>query len=264
MITLNLYPELFRDNKFTCAYFSIINKAKSENRKKLEKTDLDYMYYEKHHIKPRCLGGRDDNNNLVLLTAFQHFCVHWLLVKMCIQKRHILILAHSLRFMKNENKISNVKCLAKLYELAKHEISQAASFNNLHRVCSLEHRKRLSEVATGENNSMFGKTHPEKTLEKMSEIKKGNKYRCKSYDVIMPSGESVLVTERNKFCEETGLGLWGFLRSANEGIIYEGYKVTEIKKEISKSKVFKHRKKRESQKKDPIEHRKLISEATGK
>lgn len=39
-------------------------------------------YKEKHHIKPRSLGGLDENDNLVELTAREHFLAHYLLFKM--------------------------------------------------------------------------------------------------------------------------------------------------------------------------------------
>ena len=37
------------------------------------------MYYEKHHILPKSMGGSDDESNLVYLTAREHFLAHWLL-----------------------------------------------------------------------------------------------------------------------------------------------------------------------------------------
>lgn len=38
-------------------------------------------YSEKHHVVPRCLGGADTPDNLVTLTAEEHFVAHQLLVK---------------------------------------------------------------------------------------------------------------------------------------------------------------------------------------
>ena len=38
-------------------------------------------YVERHHIIPKCLGGSDDNENLVALTPEEHFLAHVLLVK---------------------------------------------------------------------------------------------------------------------------------------------------------------------------------------
>lgn len=56
---------------------AIIARAKTENRKKTK----EGIYYEKHHIIPRCMGGTNENENLVLLTGREHFLVHWLLAE---------------------------------------------------------------------------------------------------------------------------------------------------------------------------------------
>ncbi len=39
-------------------------------------------YVERHHVVPKCMGGGDDKNNLVLLTPEEHFVAHQLLVKL--------------------------------------------------------------------------------------------------------------------------------------------------------------------------------------
>jgi len=66
---------IFIANKYTRIYFSIIEKAKTRTLPKTE-------YKEKHHIIPRSLGGNDDLENLVDLTAKEHFVCHKLLIKM--------------------------------------------------------------------------------------------------------------------------------------------------------------------------------------
>jgi ribosomal protein L37AE/L43A len=38
-------------------------------------------YAEVHHIMPRSLGGSDDADNLIRLTARQHFIAHWMLAR---------------------------------------------------------------------------------------------------------------------------------------------------------------------------------------
>ena len=62
----------------------------SLNRIRLKRLDPNYMYYEEHHIIPRCFyqsegghlpGDKDHPDNLILLTAREHFVVHQLLVK---------------------------------------------------------------------------------------------------------------------------------------------------------------------------------------
>jgi hypothetical protein len=60
-------------NKYTTWYNAITEKAK---------TRILVDYKERHHIVPKCLGGSDAKNNLVDLTAREHFICHWLLVKM--------------------------------------------------------------------------------------------------------------------------------------------------------------------------------------
>ena len=55
-------------------YDQIIDRAKSESRIKSKD-----VYYEAHHIIPKCMGGSDDKTNLILLTAREHFLCHWLL-----------------------------------------------------------------------------------------------------------------------------------------------------------------------------------------
>lgn len=38
-------------------------------------------YFERHHILPRSLGGSDENDNIVNLTAKEHYIAHRLLVE---------------------------------------------------------------------------------------------------------------------------------------------------------------------------------------
>jgi hypothetical protein len=59
---------------YELAYNNIINNAIKDNRKK-----GCGVYYEKHHILPKCLGGDDIKTNLVLLTAKEHYICHKLL-----------------------------------------------------------------------------------------------------------------------------------------------------------------------------------------
>jgi hypothetical protein len=58
---------------------NIIEKAKLEKRQKLARNNKNYVYYENHHIFPKCLGGLDIEDNLVLLIPKEHYLVHKLL-----------------------------------------------------------------------------------------------------------------------------------------------------------------------------------------
>lgn len=59
-------------NKYTRVYFNIIERAKT---RKISD------YTEKHHIIPRSLGGDNGKENLVRLTAREHFVCHLLLIR---------------------------------------------------------------------------------------------------------------------------------------------------------------------------------------
>lgn len=56
-------------------YEELINSTKPRG---LDKTVLE-GYYEMHHIKARCMGGEDIEDNLVLLTYKEHIIAHMLL-----------------------------------------------------------------------------------------------------------------------------------------------------------------------------------------
>lgn len=62
-------------------YENLIFSAK--NRKKPK------CYCEKHHIVPKSMGGDDSKENLVILTAREHFLAHWLLKKIYNNKEMI-------------------------------------------------------------------------------------------------------------------------------------------------------------------------------
>lgn len=66
---------IFITNKYTKVYFKIIDNAKTKNYN---------GYTEKHHIIPKSLGGTNDKNNIVRLSAREHFVCHKLLMKMVI------------------------------------------------------------------------------------------------------------------------------------------------------------------------------------
>ncbi len=68
---------MFLSNKYTKWYNQIV--ARALKRGLTKKSDT---YIEMHHIVPRSMGGGNKKENLVSLTAREHFICHWLLVKM--------------------------------------------------------------------------------------------------------------------------------------------------------------------------------------
>ena len=85
---------IFINNKYTNWYNSLINKVKNRNIT---------GYTENHHIIPSSLGGTNDKDNLVRLTAREHFICHLLLTKMTIgnDKHKMCFAFHMLSNAKN-------------------------------------------------------------------------------------------------------------------------------------------------------------------
>lgn len=61
--------------------------------------------YEQHHIIPRCIGGSDNHDNLVLLTPEEHYVAHQLLVKLYPEKPELAYAANMMCVNRTNNKL---------------------------------------------------------------------------------------------------------------------------------------------------------------
>jgi len=96
-------------NKYSKLYYKITSNAKQR---------ITEGYTELHHIIPQSMGGSNDKENLVELTAREHFICHWLLVKMTEGDDRSKML-YALKGMKAENKYQQryqTKITARVYE----------------------------------------------------------------------------------------------------------------------------------------------------
>lgn len=137
---------MFKNNKYTTWYYSIIVKAKNQPRSRKQ------SYYEIHHIIPKSLGGTNNKNNLVLLTPKEHFVVHLLLTKMPISINHIRKMCHAFTYLSSRKSAA-----------AKNYTSRLYAYHRLH--CS----RIKSEQYTGEGNPFYGKKHSEELKKWFSE-----------------------------------------------------------------------------------------------
>jgi hypothetical protein len=107
-------------------YDRIIERAKSEQRIKSHE-----IYYESHHIIPKCLGGEGKTTewkthpNIVLLTAKEHFIVHLLLCEIYPNEKK---LKFALWGMCNQDRNGKrYKVNSKKYEKIREEFSKLVS-----------------------------------------------------------------------------------------------------------------------------------------
>lgn len=131
------------------------------------KTPSTAEYTERHHVVPRCMGGNDTSDNLVELSAKEHYVAHHLLYKHYRTSK----LAHAWFMMllcdPNQKRFFTAK---------QHEAATNA------------HKRALSETMKGRGNHFYGKTHTDKAKRKISEANKG---RVKSKAEILNWTEKV-------------------------------------------------------------------------
>jgi len=135
-------------------------------------TLLKEEYYENHHILPKCLGGSDDPQNLIKLTAREHFLAHHLLTKIY-PTEHKLFYA-LLCMIRDPH--SRRKYTSRVYEIAKKEYAKMQSIkqteNNM--MWTDEARKKTSERMKGDENPM--RRFPEKNPGFGTSFVKGKKW----------------------------------------------------------------------------------------
>jgi hypothetical protein len=130
-------------------YNRIIARAKLENRKKTIE-----IYYEAHHIIPECLGGNKNKQNMVLLSAREHFICHWLLHNAFKTNKKLFYAFYMMCKVKNKNQ-NRYTPSSRIVEYA------------------ILQKNKMSIMPSGSSHYMFGKKHSEDTIQKMKISKKG-------------------------------------------------------------------------------------------
>lgn len=176
-------------------------------------------YCEKHHITPRCMGGNDNPENLVKLTAREHFIAHRLLTKIYPSNNK---LKSAVFFMTRSKNVSqHLKITSRTYQYLRIESSIAQSILQKGRKQSPE-TKRFQSVCTCCNKeyksySSIGKICDE--CRKPKECKCGcgglvktpgiffmNRHRPKkkNYERVCTACNTTYQTEssKSKFCSE--------------------------------------------------------------
>lgn len=173
-------------------YYDYINYVKTLNRNK-----NDGNYYEKHHIIPRSLGGDDSKDNLVLLTAREHFLAHYLLWKFnpCRQTAYAF---RTMLYMANSNQNRTYKMVSsKVYQRLKIQYAEYVSLANkgnksrLGKHLSEESKEKIAKAHRGKPLSEehklkcrmanLGRKHSEESRRKMSEHNKGKHHMSEKH-----------------------------------------------------------------------------------
>lgn len=130
-------------------------------------------YKERHHVIPRCLGGTDDSDNIVELTAREHFIVHKLLCEIHPTENKLVY-----AYWMMSNKISSDKherdyiVTSRDYDNARKLFSETSSKSQKGKRLSSEHKEKLSKAAKTRKTREPIK-HSEETKQKLSKLWKG-------------------------------------------------------------------------------------------
>ena len=173
-------------SKYQRIYNQIINRAVCDNRVK-----GNGVYYENHHIIPKSMAPNldKDPNNLVLLTAKEHFICHYLLTKFCRgnNKTKMLRAFHLMSFsptgnrrcfssiLYEENKIKLARALRKPAIIVDYRqklpLERQVDFKNgiieshgpVNAFITKNKISNNKPCQAGHNNPMYGKNHKEST-----------------------------------------------------------------------------------------------------
>lgn len=178
-------------------YNSLIDKC-------LKSTYSSDVYTEKHHILPKCMGGTDDQSNLVIMPAREHIIAHLLLMNAFPGVAGLTFAANCMLFSNcygrkgvAEERISsrtfsrvreeNAKMASKIMSGKKRapasdELRRKRSENfkgeknpMYGKHLSNDHKKKLSNAFKGEKHPLFGKHLSDETKKKISDTQKGRK-----------------------------------------------------------------------------------------
>lgn len=108
-------------------------------------------YHERHHIIPKCMGGTNDETNLIDLFAKEHFIAHKLLMEENPENDSLIFAWCCMAFAKND------------YE-RRHQLSPE-EYEEARKILS----ETLQDKLVGENNPMWGKKHSDETKKIISE-----------------------------------------------------------------------------------------------
>jgi len=174
---------MYLQNKYSCWYYNIIDRAKSRDLSK-------DVYTEKHHIIPRSLGGNNKEANLVVLTAREHFICHLLLPKMCLGVHQSKMYGALWCMSMLTERQGNYKIKSHTYSAIKEAYSKSiqgrvpwnkgkigcyeqSAESNLKRSNALKGRPSPNKGNYHDLNPFYGKKHSEESIEKIKTKLKG-------------------------------------------------------------------------------------------
>lgn len=154
------------------------------------------VYTEKHHIIPKCLGGDDSKENLTVLTAREHFLVHYILAEKLYSNHKGLWYALIKMCGRNERQERCViSSMTYEYLRQRHQTNNSGEKNNFYgKRHSEETLLKIKSSLSGPNHHKYGKTHSNEHKQKIGNSLKG---RIFSQDTLKKMSDSQKENQNN-------------------------------------------------------------------
>lgn len=245
-------------------YYDYIAYVKTLNRRK-----GDGHYYESHHIKPKSIFPElaKDKDNLVLLTAREHFLAHYLLCKIYSEgKEHFQMLCAFQRMTKNTKKCFSLLYMnSRLFEKLKVELSEVRRLYSKKYQDNLTSEQRKVQVAkmlkTRKENGNWNireetklkisetlkntyRENPE-ILQHLSEINKGKKHSEETKRKMSQSRMGHFVSEETKEKLRQQHSTGKQVKNLTSGTVYPSMSVAEKETGVSRHLIKKSIRKNE-------------------
>lgn len=208
---------IYQCNKYTKLYFQIVDRRRS----------IPFEGYgERHHIVPRALGGDNSPNNLVRLTAREHFICHRLLVKMLIGNEKAKMISAAYMMLKKHTtgnsklSIPSNRITSKSYALLREEYAKVAAANARAQTRKPHTAEWKAKVSAKMKGYDFGPTHVARTIATHTGLKRSAETRAKikekrtaqvmplkEWNLLRPDGSTIKTYRLKEFCQANKLGL---------------------------------------------------------
>ena len=139
------------------------------------------FYAERHHIKPKCIGGTNDATNLTYVPARVHFILHRILCKVYPNEHKLAFAFWAMCNQLHGDVTREYKVTSRVFDTARKGFAIANSELHSGKTISEEHRKRLSIVmkgntyaGKGKDNSNYGKPRSDNVRDSIRETKLAN------------------------------------------------------------------------------------------
>lgn len=182
---------MFITNKYSKWYFLIISYAKA--REHLS------GYSENHHIIPKSLGGQNNLENKVRLTAREHYVCHRLLTKMVKGKdRNKMFSAwHALSHIWNKNqKREKFKITSRSFSILREGYAKSVSERMKGKIVSQDTKKKLSEAQKGKYLSVETKNKISIASKSRIQTEKQKEKRSESLKSFHSKSNNLFVCEK--------------------------------------------------------------------